>query len=425
MAISKNNTNPVPFYESTNDWYDNRRSYSGIHSHVFAPKGYILPFQLTMPTIAEMSMTFAFAETQSFNGGNYTSVSGFADDEKTFTKSAPYAASIAIKGNGNGKCTIEGDIHLAGVLGAVHILATTYDLGSTTYEMVLKRYLETNVSGLATDTSHTFYLYKYNTSTQLYDKVDVMTCTGSLIYSRVTYTTKLVSAQSGTETDISSDMAYYPENVPAQYATPKRKSFVFAGGITLSDTTLPVGDYYLKLTIDNVVYVSEIFTWMYDVSSMLHIIYRRTKPIVTEDNFLAFTANGQDRYMEVYLDTEVNDPEYHDEEEQLTADGYVFIQKIVSWFQHTIEYPKCTEIMANTLRIVRHCNDISIAYGGATRPVEYIAAPEFTWEMSHHFCTAKMSFRTDTIVQTDGESENYILGNTSGSFDQSYDQSFN
>ena len=413
--INKNTFNPVPLYENKGEWYDNRKTYSGVHSHVFAPRLYILPFQLTMPSISISQDLFVSFDTYTANTGTYTSSPGWGSDgKKVYTNENK---RIEITNLGGDSCSMVVYMNFGGGLSS-NCVATLRDLGpSATFFSPL------SIAELCSEETHVIYLYRQG-SLGWY-KVDVVRCFGNMIFKRMLFTTELVNACSGTAVDITNDMNYYPGNVPQEYLTPQRGTYIYCGGIQVSDNTLPTGDYYLQVTIDGVTYYSELFTWVNSVDNMVHITYRRTKPIVMDNNYLSFMSGDNEKYMEVYIPADVVAPEYHDEEENATLDGYVFIQKIVSWFQHSMTYPKCTEIMANALRIIRHCNDITVTYGGITRRVEYFAAPEFTWDYSNHFCTSKLSFRTDVIVQTNGESESYVIGDINGSFDNSFDKSFN
>lgn len=426
MSVAKNFYNPIPFHDSTNKWYDCKRTFNGAHSHIYVPHNETLPFQLTIgqndiTAPSKACMITTDNHIAAVYEGSYTG--GIAPVRGNNTYGLSYGNYfILMEDRGDGFALTyytNGNSSYYGIL-------TDQDFGATAAPSVLKGYTMP-ISSLTASTTKVFYLYEKQPDgafVQTWPKVCELNIESNMMYVAVSQNVKIVELNSGTETDISSSFNVYPTIVPNEFRNSSKYYSLFFDTADLTLQHLPIGTYYLQVTINSIKYYSEPFEWIDDASELVYIRYRRTKPIVDSRNYIDFKSNGAEKYFKMYVQSEVMMPEFTDEEESVQNDGYTFIEKIVSYKTHKFTFPS-TEYMADAIRLVRHCNDILISQGGDVYDVDYFAAPKIDWGDSNHFCIVECGFNTDTIIQTNGESADYIRGNSHGSFDDSFDSSFN
>ena len=201
--------------------------------------------------------------------------------------------------------------------------------------------------------------------------------------------------------------------VPPQFMSENIKSYTAIGGDSVINAQTTVGTYYVELIMDAQTWYSEPFTWVDNMYDYIQVRYRRTSPIITADNYIAFVdQQGNDIYAVMYLPTTLLAPPYQFEPTIKENDGYKFIQKLVSYRSEKMEF-FCTGYFAEAIRILWHCNVRTISQQPEQqRIVDYMEAPEINWDSDTHYCSVVITFNTDTIVQTNGNVDAGIASTT-------------
>lgn len=177
--------------------------------------------------------------------------------------------------------------------------------------------------------------------------------------------------------------------------------------------------YYTLKGNDGKEFVSEPFRWVND-EGLIHIRYRRSTRIDAGGVRIEFPTG---MYFDMYVRSEIMMPEYQYDSEVEELDGYVFVRKKVSYKKHRFTF-LCTDYMAEAVRLIWHCNDVVIEQHGEEYKVDYMDAPDPSWKADNHLMQMDITFRTDTIMQTNGESDENS-GVEMLSYDGSFDASFN
>ena len=159
------------------------------------------------------------------------------------------------------------------------------------------------------------------------------------------------------------------------------------------------GVYYVETNIGEDTLYSEPFMWIKDTSRLIRIEYMRNSPIVTTDNYIHF-----EDFFEMYIDSEIMMPEYRYDTEVEEIDGVKFVRKKVSYKEHKFSF-LCTDYFAEAVRLMWHCNIIKITQHGNEYNVDYMEAPQPSWNADNHLMQMDIVFQTDTIMQTNGESK--------------------
>ena len=195
-----------------------------------------------------------------------------------------------------------------------------------------------------------------------------------------------------------------------------RGACMWIGGENFTGTLVD-GVYYCEFAIDRTTYYSEPFMWLTNLNQYLHVVYRRSTPVVTTDNCIVFEYNGTARSLEAWLPGLLLMPPFTLNDEVDEIDGRKFVRKQVSYKAEKCEF-MCTAYFAEAIRLLWHCD---IRTAGAMR-VEYMVRPEIDWNTDNHLCSATLEFQGDTVMQTNGTASAY--GDSSDSSHQSYDGSF-
>ena len=201
-----------------------------------------------------------------------------------------------------------------------------------------------------------------------------------------------------------------------EYANNNMSGSMFLGGTNFTGTFAD-GVYYIQFTVDGTTYYSEPFMWLTNLNQYLHVVYRRSTPVVTTDNCIVFEYNGTARSLEAWLPGLLLMPPFTFNDEVDEIDGRKFVRKQVSYKDEKCEF-MCTAYFAEAIRLLWHCD---IRTAGAMR-VEYMVRPEIDWNTDNHLCSATLEFQGDTVMQTNGTASAY--GDSSDSSHQSYDSSF-
>lgn len=93
------------------------------------------------------------------------------------------------------------------------------------------------------------------------------------------------------------------------------------------------------------------------------------------------------------------------EEEMENMDGFERVAKRVSYKEHKMVFI-ATEYMIEALRLAWQCDNVTITYDGETYDVDYMAQPEASQTDVQALREVTLTFKTDTVMQTNGGVEN-------------------
>lgn len=263
------------------------------------------------------------------------------------------------------------------------------------------------------DGNHTFYTFNGSVVEH------TIVVLGSMLSVKRTITAKVVDYCDGSETDVNMDV--YFDIVPDTYRNRLRCTTVLLGGNVIVGG-LEDGLYYMKVTIGGETYYTEPFMWLTDVSNFVHITYRRSQPIITTKNYIPFKRLGKKKYMEMWVKSLIAKPPFHYEEDIEDMDGRKFVEKQVSYRDDQFRF-LCSAYFADAVRLLWHCDQRQYDQFNDIRDVDYMEPPEPNWDIDTHLCEVTIEFQSDTIVQTNGESNMSDDGSV-GSFNHDYDDDY-
>lgn len=405
MIFNSNLHNPIPLHTSKDLWYCRaRHAESAIDYFPVLPLNVVPRFQLTssdFPTAIARSATTEIAIIQ--NTGTSMSIITYSG---TLTGTLNYTGICIFNGR------LLSDENSAGMRFSI-VIEPHESISDAYYINVNDQYVKYDALGIlkkkvfskteieAGFSNATYKLYNGNIETgQLtslsaidLDYIGSNTCN---------YTLNVRSFKDDSIAHTITSIAKFTV-VPPQYITTSIRSYTAIGGDIIINAVAAVGQYYVELIIEAQTWYSEPFTWVDNLYDYIQVQYRRTSPIVTADNYIAFTdQTGNDIYAVMYLPTALLAPPYQFEPTIEEIDGHKFIQKLVSYRSEKIEF-FCTWYFAEAIRILWHCNVKTILQQPESpRIVDYMEAPEINWDNDTHYCSVVITFNTDTIIQTNG-----------------------
>lgn len=404
MIINENLHNPIPLHSDKSKWYKNLCTAEGaVHYYPILPLGKLPLFQVTSANYPD-----------GINKSTNVRI-------RIIDNSGPQPRLITYTGNITGSLIETGDCLLNGML---------YDSqGINQINFVLK--IIKNILGLYTITTN------YGDICNVVDgRYVIATFSRQQIESGISSAYSLYSnednrgflAELGQIEDLT-----YPDSVTTQYTeiirnlsndaiidtlsgsvtffivdrkyrTDNIKSYAVIDSNNISSVS--VGSYYIELNIDSVTYYSEPFTWVDNIDNYLKLTYRCTRPIVTNDNFIAFhNSSNDDIPQELYIPVTVFAYPYHFEPTLNEIDGYRFTQKLVSYRRERTEF-FCSSYFVEAIRVLWHCNKRFItAKPKPKKAIDFMDSPEISWDNDNHYCSVILTFSVDTIIQTNGYAE--------------------
>ena len=205
------------------------------------------------------------------------------------------------------------------------------------------------------------------------------------------------------------------------YYSSDRCGHTWIGGQNVQTSAVD-GVYYMMVTFGDNHYYSEPFLWLSNISRYTLVTYRRSKPILTTENYIVFNErNGTARSLLMYLPNIPQRPPFQFDVEVTEIDGRKYAEKQVSYRKDHIAF-NCYEAFAEAVRLLWHCD---IRYVGGKR-IDYMEPPEIDWNTDNHLCDITLEMESDTVVQTNGTASAYIDSSDSShlSYDNSFDNSF-
>ena len=402
MTINNNLMNPVPLWTSKNDWYCKKATNHGNCVHPVVPNGMMPKMALTV--VWSMSSSTTVQITQNSGMPNIYL--------RYYEGSVPgnLSSGITLTGLANfGEYPVPNPmptITLTKIDGGFSVKVggnnvSLYD-NETEVSIIPKRVLE--------DGGHHIYCITYSGTRRTFK----MSSFDFVVHTQRTISVSLKKVPDDS-TVATQSFAGEIEGA-GEYANNNMSGSMFLGGTNFTGTFAD-GVYYIQFTVDGTTYYSEPFMWLTNLNQYLHVVYRRSTPVVTTDNCIVFEYNGTARSLEAWLPGLLMMPPFTFNDEVDEIDGRKFVRKQVSYKDEKCEF-MCTAYFAEAIRLLWHC-DIRTA---GVMKVEYMVRPEIDWNTDNHLCSAKLEFQGDTVMQTNGTASAY--GDSSDSSHQSYDSSF-
>ena len=425
MIINQNLHNPVPLHTSKDLWYSKARHAEGVVNYYQAMPFRIVPtFQLTssdFPTAVQRSALINISvinQVQSTITPYAGTLTGPLTEDSCVLSGQVTNASQALPLSVNLQINYSattGRYTISSVgFGSIGVIIQVLGVPTFVAMQFTKAQLQAGLSG-----EYTFYQFTTRTAvlTRL-GPID-MAYSGS---STAAYTMRIRKLD-GTLVDTISSSAVFTL-VPSEHRTNKIRSFTQIGGNTVTATAAAIGPHYVELTIDGTTLYSEPFVWVDSLADYVLIRYRRTSPIITADNYIAFVdASDNAVYAFMYLPTTQLAPPFSFDATVEEIDGYKFVQKLVSYRSEHFEF-FCTSYFVEAIRVLWHCNIRTLSQRPEpVKAIDFMEIPEINWDNDTHYCSASLTFNTDTVMQTNGNVEQDL--NEAISQHQAFDNSFN
>lgn len=161
------------------------------------------------------------------------------------------------------------------------------------------------------------------------------------------------------------------------------------------------GQYYAKMSDGENVWYSDVFTAVADISRFIKLEWWDNEDFVMDAGRIVYKPTELVTYHNIaYLKAEIAKPEYTFEEEVEKRDGMDFPTKQISSKTYRFSF-MATEYLLDALRFVRMADHIVITDGEKVyRPSAFLITPE--WEKEGDVAGVDAQFQTDTIAKKIG-----------------------
>ena len=211
----------------------------------------------------------------------------------------------------------------------------------------------------------------------------------------------LVDFDSGTETDISSELQGLSTVQIDSY------SLIVYPSIMPMATAFEQGRYYLRLhyTYDggSQDYFSEVFTWVASVQNYLKVEWYDRENLLLDDGAVCYKTPLYRVKHFLYLATELGKPDYTFEEEGEQRDGYFFPTKQLSEkvYRFTFVAP---EYLCDVMRFIRLSDIVNVydPYGRVYKCDTFLITPK--WLTQGDLAQVDCEFETNTVAKKVGAS---------------------
>ena len=169
-------------------------------------------------------------------------------------------------------------------------------------------------------------------------------------------------------------------------------------GLLPAFTSLVNGRYYLRITINDVYYYSEIFTVVNDIEPYLKITWWDLSDFTMDAGTIVYTTPAFKNVL--YLQSDLAKPEYQFEEEGETRDGYFFPTKQISEKRYRFNF-LASEYLWDVMRFIRMADFAEIEYHGQRYSLDtFLITPE--WEDNGDVASVEAVFDTATVAKKIG-----------------------
>ena len=168
---------------------------------------------------------------------------------------------------------------------------------------------------------------------------------------------------------------------------------------------LPIGQYYLTLTSENVTWYSDVVTIVADVSEMTKVMWWDSEDLMFDVGCILYKYgnNNPIQYKNVmYFAEEIGMPEYTQEEEGETRDGLFYASKLISGKKYKMQIAQASEAMCDAMRFIHLADWVEIwdGYGRHYLCDSVLVTPE--WQTGV-VASVAVEITTDTFVKTVGK----------------------
>lgn len=200
--------------------------------------------------------------------------------------------------------------------------------------------------------------------------------------------------------------------VPDEYKSTKRQyTMAIVGEPFENGEDIPDGLYYIQMSLVGTnateTYYSDTFRWVSNKEDYVQLLYRRSTPIITTDNYIPFTYyDGGELELSIYIKSELLSPPFNFDATVTESDGHKFIEKLVSYRNDKLSF-LCTGHFAEVVRMFWHCDKRRLAYYPQFRftEIEYVEPPKIEWNTDNILCSVELQLQSDTIIQSNGLAE--------------------
>lgn len=162
----------------------------------------------------------------------------------------------------------------------------------------------------------------------------------------------------------------------------------------------PEGMYECVMTDGTNTWYSERFCWKNDVSKYIKISYWHDVPFSVPRHHISY----RDPFKSFcYLNSQINRPNYIEEDESEEKDGYLFPIYQISKKRYRILGLLLPEYLCDALRLVWMHHYVTVQWDGITYTVDDIRFIfDSEWEEQGNLCKVVVEFHTDTVVTQTG-----------------------
>ena len=229
----------------------------------------------------------------------------------------------------------------------------------------------------------------------------------------------LVDFDSGTETDISSELQGLSTVQIDSY------SLIVYPSIMPMATSFEQGRYYLRIAYTHAGgsqdYFSEVFTWAASVQNYLKVEWYDRENLLLDDGAVCYKTPLYRVKHFLYLATELGKPDYTFEEEGEQRDGYFFPTKQLSEkvYRFTFVAP---EYICDVMRFIRLSDIVNVydPYGRVYKCDTFLITPK--WLTQGDLAQVDCEFETNTVAKKVGISAN--AEDIGGDFNNDYNDDY-
>ena len=170
-------------------------------------------------------------------------------------------------------------------------------------------------------------------------------------------------------------------------------------------TALPIGQYYLTLTSNNVTWYSDVVTIVADVTKMTKVTWWDAADLLFGAGCIVYkygTGNATQYKNVMYFMEEIGMPEYTQEEEGETRDGLFYASKLISGKKYKMQIAQASEAMCDAMRFIHLADWVEIwdGYGRHYLCDSVLVTPE--WQTGA-VASVAVEITTDTFVKSVGK----------------------
>lgn len=170
-------------------------------------------------------------------------------------------------------------------------------------------------------------------------------------------------------------------------------------------TALPIGQYYLTLTSNNVTWYSDVVTIVSDTALKTKVTWWDAADLLFGAGCIVYkygTGNATQYKNVMYFAEEIGMPEYTQEEEGETRDGLFYASKLISGKKYKMQIAQASEAMCDAMRFIHLADWVEIldGYGRHYLCDSVLVTPE--WQTGA-VASVAVEITTDTFVKSVGK----------------------